>query len=79
MTLHTKIEPGVWHKLRVVKEERVWTLWLDGEELGAIATDDVMTTDSEMIGLGGNPRYTATPEFLAAKMRNFKFRGRYEK
>lgn len=79
MTLRTKIEPGVWHKLRVVKEERDWTLWLDGEELGAIATDDVMTTDSEMIGLGGNPRYTATPEFLAAKMRNFKFRGRYEK
>ena len=74
-TAPEKLALGVWHTLRVTKEGRDWTLFVDDEELGRLATEKVMSTDSLAVGLGGNPVYTGDPEFLRGGIANFKLRG----
>ena len=74
-TSATPIELGVWHKLRVTKVGRDWTIFVDDEELGRIATEKILSTDSRAIGLGGNPVYTGAPEFLRCRIANFQLLG----
>ena len=69
------LELGVWHKLRVTKEGRDWTVFVDDEEIGRVTTEKVMSTDSRAVGLGGNPAYTGAPEFLRCRIANFQLRG----
>jgi len=75
MTLHTPVEKGVWHSLRVVKEKTRWSIWIDEEETGTIATERVLSTESLAVGLGCNPKYTGEPEFLNGKIARFRLSG----
>ena len=74
-TSRESIEKGVWHKLRVVKFESAWTLQIDGRELGTLNVEEVMSTESTLVALGGNPLYRNEPEFLDGEIRNFKLSG----
>lgn len=69
------VEPNVWHKLRVLKEKKRWTIWIDDEEMGALNVEPIMATVSKKVALGGNPLYRAKPEFFNGKIKNFKLSG----
>ena len=75
MTSREPIEKGVWHKLRVVKLENEWTLRIDDRALGTLNVESVMSTDSTLVALGGNPLYRNEPEFFDGEIRNFRLSG----
>lgn len=74
-TAKKSVEPNVWHKLRVTKVGREWTMEIDGEEEGRLNVEEILSTDSTAIGLGGNPKYRGQPEFFRGEIRNFTLRG----
>ncbi|MBR5760324.1 MAG: glycoside hydrolase family 127 protein [Thermoguttaceae bacterium] len=75
MTQRVPIEKDVWHKLRVVKRENTWTVRVDDRELGTLNVEEVMSTDSTLVALGGNPLYRNEPEFFDGEIRNFQLSG----
>ena len=65
-----------WYKLAVIKEGEMWSMFLDGKQVGYFRTEETLTTESCAIALGGNPRFTGGSEHAPCRVANFRFYGK---
>lgn len=66
------LERGRWYHLAAVKAGRRLTLYVDGEARGSCELPERIYSRSQIVSVAGNPRYTETPEFLAARFRSLR-------
>ena len=65
------ISKDTWCHVAAVKEGNTLTLFLNGQAVAAINAPATSATKTETMALGGNPKYTAVSEHLAATFRDF--------